>query len=656
MKIKKITIKNYRLLKCATLDLEDDLSLIIGKNNTGKTSFISLVKKFLSNKNTFSFNDFNLDFQEEIIEVIKKKLDNPEEYNDLKILMKIIIEYDENDSLKNLSEFLIDLSEDNNKVILQFEYTLDFEKYLELVKDYDLFNTKTAKSEQEFLSEFVGNYFRCIKKSVDLDGSNEIIIGDVSKVLDVEYISAQREVESNDANGNSDKNLSKLAYRYFDTMKELEKFEISELKKELYETDKALNPKYETTFEKLIKSITRFNTDSKIKITSNIAEGNIIQNNTNVIYEVGTTSLPEDYNGLGYMNLLSILFQIHIALDRLKRDNNETKKSDINLLFVEEPEVHTHPQMQYIFIKNIKALIEEYKKEMNLQTVITTHSSHIVSQSDFNDIKYFRKDTDGLIEIKNLKDLSSLYQKEGKEDKEAFNFIKQYLTINRAELFFADKAILIEGDTERILMPTIMKKIDNKNLEEKGYIPLLSQNISIIEVGAYSHIFAPLIKFLGIKTLIITDIDSVNKDDARCKVSEGINSCNSSIKYFLNTNDLGELKKSHIHTLNIQDESFKKDDNGYITLTYQNQIADYYPRTFEDAFYVQNKDFINENKDKFESLKKNFDDTLDPYDFPEKIYKKTAFALDVLFYSTEDLHKWEIPKYIKDGLEWIAKK
>lgn len=60
-----------------------------------------------------------------------------------------------------------------------------------------------------------------------------------------------------------------------------------------------------------------------------------------------------------------------------------------------------------------------------------------------------------------------------------------------------------------------MRKID---IEEKArleaenakddFLPLLSQNISIVEVGAYSQIFEKFIQFLGIKGIIITDIDS----------------------------------------------------------------------------------------------------------------------------------------------------
>ena len=64
---------------------------------------------------------------------------------------------------------------------------------------------------------------------------------------------------------------------------------------------------------------------------------------------------------------------------------------------------------------------------------------------------------------KNLKDLRTLYQKEKGENNNHFKFLKQYLTLNRSEVFFADKIILIEGDTERILLPAMIKKIDQDN-------------------------------------------------------------------------------------------------------------------------------------------------------------------------------------------------
>lgn len=87
--------------------------------------------------------------------------------------------------------------------------------------------------------------------------------------------------------------------------------------------------------------------------------------------------------------------------------------SDINLLIIEEPEAHTHPQMQYIFIKNIKKLLgtplRTKDENRSIQSVITTHSSHIVSESEFNDIKYMRRQGNEVI-AKNLKDLQIEYE------------------------------------------------------------------------------------------------------------------------------------------------------------------------------------------------------------------------------------------------------
>jgi predicted ATP-dependent endonuclease of OLD family len=49
-------------------------------------------------------------------------------------------------------------------------------------------------------------------------------------------------------------------------------------------------------------------------------------------------------------DLFKELKNLYESLERVLLEN----QADINLLFIEEPEAHTHPQMQYVFIKNIK--------------------------------------------------------------------------------------------------------------------------------------------------------------------------------------------------------------------------------------------------------------------------------------------------------------
>lgn len=92
MKIFKIQVENYRLLKNFTIDLEDELSLVIGKNNTGKTSILSVMDKFLnsSEKNKFYFDDFNIDFKNHIKELIEQDNDLLEDdYKEEGVKMKL---------------------------------------------------------------------------------------------------------------------------------------------------------------------------------------------------------------------------------------------------------------------------------------------------------------------------------------------------------------------------------------------------------------------------------------------------------------------------------------------------------------------------------------------------------------------------------------
>jgi predicted ATP-dependent endonuclease of OLD family len=393
------------------------------------------------------------------------------------------------------------------------------------------------------------------------------------------------------------------------------------------------------------------------------------------MYGIGATdhTLPESYNGLGYMNLISMIFEIKILLHEFQKEKNE-KPSDINLLFIEEPEVHTHPQMQRIFIKNIKTLLQngfvrEDGESRKLQTMLSTHSSYIVSESDFEDIKYFKRTPEGVLS-KNLKELRDEYGAESAY----YKFLKQYLTLHRSELFFADKAIFIEGDTERILLPAMMKKIDQDDIKRETQedlepsLPLLSQNVSIIEVGGrHFDIFDKFINFVGIKTLIVTDIDSVKaikKEDKngkeiitypKCPVSEGCKTDNQTINYFFS-----KIEFSALRNLGFKQKIFSFEDGlncfegGNLACIYQIEENNYHARSFEDAFINVNGDFIAVNN--FEDLKtKNAQAS--PYELAGAIKKKSSFATDILLNSKEDnaeeFSNWNIPAYIREGLQWL---
>lgn len=683
MKITKIEVQNYRLLKDFSIDLEDELSLVVGKNNCGKTSLLSVMDKFLnfSSPHPVSFNDFNLVFSEELKKIIET--DISEDYKAEGIILKLFIDYDKEDNLANVSKLMMDLDPKNNKIVLLFEYVLTIDGLKKLKKDFVEFKKEKKKDLLFFLKNNYQKYFKLFKKTIDPKNEEKFIDLEKEKislknVINYKFIKANRDVSNKD----SDKSLSSLSSNIYEKIETDEEHQskIDKFKDELHKTDDSLNEVYGGIFESVIEKVRKFGgikpDDTKISITSTLQHKDILKGNTTVLYNHGTHELPENYNGLGYMNLINMIFEIEIKVNEFKKEKEETP-ADINFLFIEEPEAHTHPQMQYIFIKNIKDLLKDgIDTNHKLQYIVSTHSSHIVSESDFDDIKYLKVENNSVVS-NNLSNLEKEYSNSDDEtrdkiEKSNFKFLKQYLTLHRAELFFADKAVFIEGDTERILLPAMMKKIDQENSNN----PLLSQNISIVETGAYSHIFEKFIDFIGVKSLIITDIDSAKDSREKCKMvdTNAKITTNASLEFFYRSNKLEDFKDKVIDDMILKkDTSTKKwikDKDGFLVCIYQKNEENsskekYHARSFEDSFFHLNRQFIIDNKDNFKSLKNksDFDDTSkDPYDLAEScIGKKPPFAIEILLNSQtddttrKDFSNWQTSDYIYQGLLWLKK-
>jgi putative ATP-dependent endonuclease of OLD family len=221
-----------------------------------------------------------------------------------------------------------------------------------------------------------------------------------------------------------------------------------------------------------------------------------------------------------------------------------------------------------------------------------------------------------------------------------------------------------------MLIYAMMKKTDEHIMQSSGadkYEPLLSQNVSVIEVGAYSHIFATFLGFLGIKTLIITDLDCAKLVDKgkykKCSFSEGTNTTNASIKHFTGLSELSDIVSLAASPITLSYDnntaSWNLEEKGRLRLLFQKEENGYQARSFEDSFICNNLQFIIDHKNDFKSLKNKsvFDNSPpDFYDIAERcIDSKTSFALDVLLYGGKENKKWTTPLYIKEGLEWLAK-
>ncbi len=717
MEIVKIRVKNYRALKDFSMDWQKTLSLIIGKNNCGKTSLISIMQTFFSEGKGpgIRYDDFNLEFKLRLTDCIACKKSEWDNTDIQGIELFLYIEYNESDNIANISPLLMDLDPDNHMVVLKIEYVLndinqlkmDYDKYFEKLSS----GKKNARNKQQLFERFMRdkskNYFKTVYKAIKYDYTIHECNPDIFTILDknilhlsrivsIKSIGAKRETD----NKENDTSLSSLSNQYYERVKgEAGDPVLEEFEAQLLKTDHELTGLYSKVFEEIVGKVKRFGgtkeNETIIQINSTLGRQELIKDNTVMTYKSGDQELPESYNGLGYLNLISIIIQIETIMAEFRCDSDKEKMpADINILFIEEPEAHTHPQLQYIFIKNIKELLREGKKckdgsDIVVQTLITTHSSHIVAECDFDDIKYFCRVSPYAVISKNLCSLEAEYKDETDPNNKRYKFLKQYLTLNYAEVFFADKVILYEGDTERILLPAMMRKIDQE--EEASGMPLLSQNISIIAAGANSQLFSPLLAFLDIKTLIITDIDAVKKKEIKgkgtyyvaCEVEKGEKTSNHALNYYFKealenwgrndlTNDLTFFKKQNARqkVLSYIQKNWQQNEDGKLMIAYQTKEEngkEYYPRSFEDAFFCCNRQFIIDNISNFHCLKnkKYFDEKdesgiyqYSPYELAEKCVKsKPAFPMEVLLNSESDgkcdYSNWKIPSYIKEGLLWL---
>ena len=280
MKIYKIQVENFRLLKNFSIDVEDELSLVLGKNNTGKTSILSVLDKFLnhSDRNKFYYDYFNIDYKEELYSIINGPEVELQNYSEKGIKLKLFISYTSACNLESVSRVMMDLDPDNNLIVLGFEYVLPYEKYTELRSGWGQFKANEAqkhesvaqykeKSLSDFLSDKHANYFRLRRKSIEIskDGNivNESNFIDLDKeqistkdIINFKYSSALRDV----ANKDVDKTLSTQTSKIYERteISQEQNDAVEQFKDQLSTTDNNLSQIYSQLFKDIIDKVSVF--------------------------------------------------------------------------------------------------------------------------------------------------------------------------------------------------------------------------------------------------------------------------------------------------------------------------------------------------------------------------------------------------------------
>ncbi len=384
--------------------------------------------------------------------------------------------------------------------------------------------------------------------------------------------------------------------------------------------------------------------DPQLRTETQLDVQQLLSNHTTVTYsgpDPEGINLPESYNGLGSRNLIFILLKL---FELFREFTTRQPESGVHLIFIEEPEAHLHPQMQSVFIRQLNRIREMFEATYNrgnawpVQFVVTTHSSHIANEASFDAMRYFlarpRENGSTILRTRS-KDLRTGLSRENPENRE---FLHQYMTLTRCDLLFADGAILVEGTTERLILPAAIGKFDEQNGNN-----IRGKYLSIMEVGgAYAHLFYNLVDFLDLRTLIVTDLDSVDAANNRtkCKVSGGTHSSNASVNRWFDPDGGNSPTLAVLLAKTDIEKSI-----GCRRIAYQvpHTDGDACGRSFEDAFIL-----ANPNKFGLDGPTATERET-QAWDLAKDV-KKSEFALRFAINDTE----WAIPRYIDQGLRWLG--
>ena len=507
MYIKEINILNFRSFKEALIPFHEGVNVIIGHNNTGKSNLLRAMELVLGYSNGHRLGTSDLFYETDVAELQRQ---SPR----IKITLVLRRSADENLYSADMALFANMMTDPalSEEAELRYEFKLDDSQ--EQNYKADVANAITAKEIWKIIEQ---DYIRLYKSS--RSGGNQaagININETLGQIDFQFLDAIRDV-SHDLYAGYNPLLRDVLNFFIDYSV---KNDVTKTEDEIKEQLKALRDDFVQQSRPLMQTLQNRLQDGKnvflkyaldTGATFNGAEpdfdGTVTENEMFSVlrmfikYAVGI-EVPATYNGLEYNNLI----YMSLLLAKMQADGNiaymKRNAKVLSFLAVEECEAHLHPAMQYKFLK--------FLQDNNLnghvrQIFMTSHSTQIASAVKLDDLICLTSPALGQINVGYPR---AIYKEESSNDMVSKQYVQRFLDATKADMFFANRLIFVEGIAEELLLPVFARYL-NKNLTD--------EHVLVVNMGGrYFNHFLKLFDTknpytINKKIVCLTDIDPCRK-------------------------------------------------------------------------------------------------------------------------------------------------
>lgn len=507
MYISEIEIKGFRNFKEAKVPFHEGVNVIIGHNNTGKSNLLralGLVLGFYSNRDLHT-NDL---YYETDINVLKAQ--SPR----LNITITLHRSKDESDDSQEIGLFA-DIMTDpqlSTEAKMSCSYALTADEEVNYLAD--VASATTAKDIWKIIDR---DYIRKYQSQRMGGGAQNVNVRGKLSQIDFQFLDAIRDV-SRDLYAGYNPLLRDVLNFFIDYNVKNDTTKDDDMKNgEL----KTLRDNFQTQSSPLMKMLqNRLQAGKDVFLkyakdagaTFNYADpdfdGDLTENEMFsalplIIKYAAGIEIPATYNGLGYNNL--IYMSLLLAKMQAEANSSFMKRNTklLSFLAVEECEAHLHPAMQYKFLQ----FLQDNKQNQHIhQAFITTHSTQIASAVETDDLICLTTPAIGQLSVGYPRNVFS----DSAEDQSSKLFVQRFLDATRADMFFANKLIFVEGIAEELLLPVFAKYL--------GY-DLTDAHVLVVNMGGryFSH-FLKLFDTTKPNTInkrvaCITDIDPVEQEN-----------------------------------------------------------------------------------------------------------------------------------------------